>query len=511
MSNLIFQMQKLDFYPHTVTQKIQLLQTHGAYIFLTGDYVYKVKKEVDFGFLDYSTLAKRKHFLERELKLNKEIAPELYLEVIPITQQGDKFILNGEGEAIEYTLKMRQFSQDNLLINLLKSGKLDRDRIIELGKIVAEFHLNSETNDRIASFGTVEKIRESFQGNYQATKKYVGIVQQKEQLEETVAYTDRFFEERESLFKERIKNNKIRSCHGDLHLNNICLWNNKIQLFDRIEFNDRFRFGDVIYDIAFTIMDLEAVHRSDFANIFLNTYIEQTGDWLGLQLLPLYLTRQAYVRAKVNSFLLDSLDISDREKEVAKENAESYYKQAWQYTKRRTGKLILMSGLSGSGKSTVAKIIAIEKKAILIRSDAVRKHIAGIPLNESGRNNIYTSEMTLRTYNTLLKLGITLAKEGFSIILDAKFDRFSLRQQAIDKALSNNILLKIVQCTAPLNILRERIDKRKGDISDATVDLITSQQSQWESYTELEQDYVITIDTSVTDWEETILNKLSTF
>ncbi len=501
---LISQMQQSEFYPHLVTDNIELVQTHVSYVLLTGDYAYKLKKSVNFGFLDYSTLEKRKQFLDAEISLNNAIAPELYLEVIPITQEGEKFVLNGSGEPVEYTLKMRQFPQENLLINLFEAGKLSIEKMEELGIIVAQFHQKALTNDYISSFGTVDKIRQAFDENYAQTQGYIPKVQTEKQLTETQAYTDRFFAEREDLFNSRIANHKIKECHGDLHLKNICLWQDKIQLFDRIEFNEPFRFVDVMYDVAFTMMDLEARGQKEFANAFLNTYLEQTGDWEGLPLLPLYLSRQAYVRAKVTSFLLDDLAIPETVKQEASQTATDYYKQAWEYTQHKSGKLILMSGLSGSGKTTVAKTIARNTGAIHIRSDAVRKHIAGIPVDTTGSNDIYTSQMSQKTYDRLLELGVMLAKEGFTVILDAKYDLIKCRQKVIDVIESNNIPFQIIHCSAPMEVLRDRLDNRSGDISDATADLLTNQQSNAEAFTPEEQVYVTTIDTSNTNWESSL-------
>ena len=211
-----------------------------------------------------------------------------------------------------------------------------------MGEVVANFHQKTNTNDYIKSFGKVEIIKKSIDGNYQATQKYIGIAQTLEQYQETQQFTNNFLTQKQAIFESRCLNHKIRECHGDLHLRNICYWHNKIQLFDRIEFNEPFRFVDVMYDIAFTVMDLEAKGRQDFANIFLNTYLEKIGDWEGLQVLPFYLCRQAYVRAKVTSLLLDDPNIAESEKESATQIAKNYYHLAWQYTQISPRKMIVM-------------------------------------------------------------------------------------------------------------------------------------------------------------------------
>ncbi|HAC63307.1 MAG TPA: adenylyl-sulfate kinase, partial [Cyanothece sp. UBA12306] len=373
----------------------------------------------------------------------------------------------------------------------------------DLAKIVANFHDQTPSNEYITSFGNIEIIKKSIEHNYQLTESYIEIAQTQEQYQETKSFTDRFFVEKEELFLARKKKNKIKECHGDLHLKNICLWNNQIQLFDRIEFNEEFRFIDTMSEIAFTVMDLEARGRRDLSNIFLNTYLEYTGDWSGLTVLPLYLTRQAYVRAKVTSMLLDDPNISSQEKQAAIQTASHYYRLAWQYTKPSQGCIILMSGLSGSGKTTVANYLAQLINAIQIRSDAVRKHLAKIPLTETGTADLYSPQRTEQTYKHLLELGEMVCDQGFKVILDAKFDRSYWREQAIKIAHKNQIPLYILHCHAPLDKLRDRLDQRQGDISDATANLLHQQQATAEPFNNREQSYIISVDTS-TDWQTQI-------
>ncbi|WP_414542720.1 AAA family ATPase [Nostoc sp. CCY0012] len=493
---LIQQMLQPGFYPHPVTEPIQLIQTHVSYVLLTGDYAYKLKKPVNFGFLDFSTLEKRQHFCHEELRLNQRSAAELYLEVLPVTVNDEEYHLGGTGKAVEYALKMRQFPQELLFTTLFEQGKLTEDHMEELGRVVAQYHAQAAINDYIRSFGEILQVRAAFDENYQQTEKYIGGPQTKPQFKETKQYTDKFFIERPELFTSRIENNYIRECHGDLHLRNIALWQGKITLFDCIEFNEPFRFVDVMYDVAFTVMDLEARQRQDLGNAFLNAYVEETGDWEGLQVLPLYLSRQAYVRAKVTSFLLDDPNVPAAAKEEATKTAADYYKQSWEYTKPQQGKLFLMSGLSGSGKSTTAKYLARQLGAIQIRSDAVRKHLGGISLRERGGDDLYTPEMTQKTYARLLNLGIILANQGFNVILDAKYDKEQLRQEAIAQAKIHQIPLQIIYCTAPLEVVQERLANRSGDIADATVDLLTSQLQQAEPFTPSEKPYVQIWDTT---------------
>jgi uncharacterized protein len=502
LPELIQHMLLPEFYPHSVTMPIQLMQTHASWVLLTGDFAYKLKKSVNFGFLDYSTLANRQHFCTEEIRLNQRGASELYLAVFPIVKQGNQYRLGSTGdevdaqEIVDYAVKMVQFPQSALLSNMFESGQITISDLEEMGRVVAQFHANAQTNAYISSFGTIAKIRQSIDNNYLQTEKYIGRSQTQQQYTETKAYTDRFLLEHHQLFLDRVAGGFIRECHGDLHLRNICRWQHKILLFDCIEFNEPFRFVDTMYDVAFAVMDLEARGRKDLANRFLNIYAEQTGDWAGLQVLPLYLSRQAYVRAKVTSFLLDDPGIASADRAVAAQTAGDYYRQAWAYTRPKQGRIIVLSGLSGSGKSTVGKQIAGSIGGIQLRSDAVRKHLAGIPLLSKGDSSIYTPEMTAQTYQQVLSLAEKLIIQGFTVILDAKYDRQSLRGDVIDLAHRLGIQLDIIHCTAPEQVLIDRLTQRSGDIADATVDLLASQQAAWEDFNPIEQQYVTKIDTT---------------
>ncbi|WP_431660552.1 bifunctional aminoglycoside phosphotransferase/ATP-binding protein [Pantanalinema rosaneae] len=494
LSALIQQMTQPEFYPHPVTAPIKLMQTHVSYVLLTGDFAYKVKKPVNFGFLDFSTLEKRHHFCNEELRLNQRGAAELYLAVLPIVQIGDQFQLDGDGEAVEYVVKMQQFPQSALLTEVYDRSELTESLLEQLARELAEFHRQAAINDYIRSFGEVTQIRQAIDENYEQTQKYIGLAQTQAQFDETRQYTDRLFAEQVELFNQRIQQNWIRECHGDVHLRNIALWQDRIYLFDCIEFNESFRFVDVMFDIAYIIMDLDVRDRQDLSNRFMNAYVEQMGDWEGLQVLPLYLSRQAYVRAKVTSFLLDDPSIDEAAKQEIAASAARYYRLAWDYTCPREGRLILMSGLSGSGKSTLARQLAAQLGGVHLRSDAVRKHLAGVPLEAAGDANLYSAEMTQKTYDRLLQLGITLAKQGYPVILDAKYDRQALRQPAIEQAEASGLPLQIIHCTAPIEVLQDRLRQRQGDISDATVDVLL--QQSMEPFSDREQAYLTTVDTT---------------
>ncbi|MDB9525650.1 AAA family ATPase [Oscillatoria sp. CS-180] len=491
---LIQHMLQPEFYPHPVIEPIRLMQTHVSYVTLTGDYAYKVKKPVDFGFLDYSTLERRQHFCEEELRLNQRAAASIYLEVLAIAQSDKGYSLGTEDTVVEYTIKMRQFPQSALLSQMFEQGDLTEALLRQLAEVIAQFHQTAKTNDYIRAFGTVANIRQSIDENYEQTESFIGGPQTQQQFQETQAYTDSFFSTQQELLQQRINQDRIRACHGDSHLNNICYWQDQLLLFDCIEFNEPFRFVDVMFDIAYIIMDLTVEGRQDLAATFLSHYVEHTGDWEGLQVLPLYVSRQSYVRAKVTSFLLGDPSIDEAEKQRASAKAAKYYTLAWSYTQPRTGRLLIMSGLSGSGKSTVARELSRKLGAIHIRSDAVRKHLAGIPPQQRGDDSLYTPEMMQKTYERLIRLGTLLAQQGYTVVLDAKFDREAMRRLAIAQAQEQAITFQVVFCDAPPEILKQRVEQREGDIADATVTVLEKQSM--DPFTDAEREYVISLDTT---------------
>ncbi|MFN5515669.1 MAG: AAA family ATPase [Cyanobacteriota bacterium] len=507
LTNLIAQLQNAQVYPHAVKPPIEVLQTHCSAVFLTGDYAYKVKKPVDFGFLDFSTLEKRKFYLEQELALNQPIAPDIYEAVVPIYQDGEEnlWVNQPQETLVEYALRMRQFPQSCLFVNLFKAGQLTPELIRELGLTVAEFHAQTRTDTYIQSFGQVEKIQDAIMDNFKATEKYIGAAQTQSQYAETKAFDEAFLRQHRDRFQRRIEAGKIRECHGDLHLQNICYWQGKLQLFDRIEFNEPFRFVDVMYDVAFTVMDLDAKERRDLGTIFLNAYLEQTGDWEGVSLLPFYLSRQAYVRAKVTSFLLDDPQISPREKETALETAQNYYRQAWGYAQPQEGEVILLSGLSGAGKSTVARYLAPQIGALHLRSDAIRKQLAGLPLTAQGGADLYTPERTQQTYQYLQNWGLALACQGWRVILDAKYDRRVERQTILKFCQTHHLPLIFLHCQASLPTLTERLNQRRGDISDATAALLRQQVENFEAFGAEESPFLVNLDTETFAWQEKIV------
>jgi uncharacterized protein len=311
--------------------KIDLIQTHISLVFVAKDFVYKVKKSVNFGFLDFSTLEKRHFFCEKELELNRRLCAEVYLEVVPINKSKD-IRIKGDGETIEYALKMKRLPQQKIMTVLLKEGKVNNKIIDELTRIIAEFHSKAQTSNEINEYGSLKLVKTNWDENFAQTLRYISQTISQSDFELIQSRINNFIERNSLLFERRIKKNKIRDCHGDMHSGNIFL-TEPICIFDAIEFNDRFRYSDVASDVAFLAMDLDFQGRIDLSDYFINRYIEYSKDPELLKVLSFYKCYRAYVRGKVISFKLGDQNVAEAEKKASVKEANGYFRLAAKYAK----------------------------------------------------------------------------------------------------------------------------------------------------------------------------------
>jgi len=459
-------------YPHPA-EKIEMIQTHISWVFMAGNYAYKFKKPVDFGFLDFSTLEKRKYFCRRELELNRRISPAIYLGVHSISRQGDHYRLDGEGEVVDYCLKMHRFSQSDLLDERLKRGDFDAAWMDLLACDTASFHAGSASNREIDH---IALLCDHIALNLEAASRHTDAGLNRHTIQSLTAFAERALAQLQPLLEARQSADHVRHCHGDLHLKNIALIDGYPRLFDCIEFNDDFSTIDTMSDVAFLIMDCDAHGRTDLGMRFLSRYLECSGDYDGLKLLPLYLFYRATVRGKVACLLADELDGESRAVQLAE--AANYFELALGYTVKRLNRLFAIGGLSGSGKSYLALLGCGEEQAIMIRSDATRKRIKG---NYPGLE-LYGRQMHINTYNDIFEAAKTTIDAGYSVILDATFidsdSRLRLKQLA-------------ERCSVPLHlfwldieepVLRARIEQRQlaeSDISDADLHVLELQLEEY--------------------------------
>ena len=316
-------------YPHK-PQKIELVQTQMSFIFLTGEYVYKIKKSVNLGYLDYTTLEKRLFFCHQELELNRRLCPGAYLAVVPVVEEKGRFRVEEQDKAIEYAVKMKQLPQDRMMDVLLPRGQVTQEMIAKVAEKLVSFHQKAETNQKIAAFGKLDVIRQNTDENFAQTEKYIGISITAEEYQHIKNYTDNFIDSNTSLFDKRVREGKIRDCHGDLHAAHVC-FTDDICIYDCIEFNDRFRYSDVAAEIAFLAMDLDRYQQSGLSLHLVNTYVELSHDEELLKLLNFYKCYRAYVRGKVESFKLDDRYIPEEEKAKVLNAARSYFQLAESY------------------------------------------------------------------------------------------------------------------------------------------------------------------------------------
>jgi len=311
--------------------KIELTQTHISFVFLTRNFAYKVKKAVDLGFLDFTTLKKRRFFCEKELELNRRLCEDMYLEVVPINRS-NIIKIKGEGETVEYAVKMKRMPQESMMNKLLEENKVDSKLIDRIAKIIAEFHSKAETNRRISEFGSLAIIETNWKENFDQTREFVGKTISMKDFELIRERIDDFMKRNVSLFEKRMAEDRIRDCHGDIHSGNIFVAD-KIYIFDAIEFNERFRYSDVAADVAFLAMDLEFKERTDLSDFFVERYVKYSEDQELMRFLPFYKCYRAYVRGKVVSFKLEDPSVGSEEKRAAMTEAKAYFKLASTYAK----------------------------------------------------------------------------------------------------------------------------------------------------------------------------------
>jgi aminoglycoside phosphotransferase family enzyme/predicted kinase len=459
---------------------VRVIETHISYVLLTGTFAYKIKKAVDFGFLNFTTLAARKHFCEQELRLNRRLAPALYLDVVAITGSAERPEIGGEGPALDYAVKMREFPQSALASGLLANNALGPADIDALAAQVAAFHETIGVAADDGAFGSPEAIRETAMQNIASLRGLSTSPREQRDIDDLAAWTEHEYLAKEAALRGRQRGGFVRECHGDLHLGNIARVDGKLTVFDCIEFNDEMRWIDVMSEVAFTVMDLEDRNRRDLARRFLNGYLEITGDYAGLAVLPFYLAYRALVRAKIHRLRAAQLGTSAQATPLAE--YRGYIALALRYTQPRHAAVVLTHGLSGSGKTVLSQALLEQTDAVRIRSDVERKRLHRIaPQERFGagiERGVYSSASTVATYRRMCALASDIAAAGFVAIVDATF--LHRWQRDLFQALAANMRVPflIVSFQAPEPTLRQRIARRLADgkdASDANLDVLEHQ------------------------------------
>lgn len=484
-STLIQALLQPHVYPHPV-QTVTLIETHISWVLLTGEYAYKIKKPVNLGFLDFSTLAQRRYFCDEELRLNQRFAPQLYLEVIAISGTAEQPQLGSHGPIIEYAVKMREFPQHLCVDTLLAHDEIIPAHFVRFARDVAQFHAQAARATLDAPWGTAASISDPVLEDFaqiRASSLGAGFRALLDELED---WSKQQLARHKEVFETRKVTGQIRECHGDLHTRNLALLDDRITPFDCIEFNPNLRWIDIISEVAFLCMDLQARGHASLAHTFLNAWLEHSGDYAGLALLRFYSVYRAMVRAKVAALTTHHSD-----DQRARDACVQYLKLAQKLMHANSPVLILMHGLSGSGKSTFSQHLVDELGAVRVRSDVERKRMIKVDAA------MYRTDTTRQVYQRLAEIAGSLISNGYVAVVDATFLARAQRAVFHTLAKSLNVPLLIVHCYAENQVLAASVAQRaqaKTDVSDATVSVLEQQIAQLESLATTEADRVFEID-----------------
>ncbi|MBS3777773.1 MAG: AAA family ATPase [Candidatus Thermoplasmatota archaeon] len=493
--------------------KIKMLQTHISFVVLTNSFAYKIKKPVDFGFLDFSTLEKRKYFCHEELRLNSRLCSELYEDVIKFTEKpdGNHLEINGDGPVVDYAVKMKLFPQENIMTNLLQKQKITTDNIDELVDELVEFYKKSPANEEIASFGSIDAVKQNIDENFDQTKDKIDVTISKDDFTRIKKANELFFKEKKDLLKHRKKNGFIKSCHGDLHSGNIVLFNDSLCVFDCIEFNKRFRYIDVASDIGFLAMDLDIQNHPYLSSYFIQQYLKKSNDDTLLDVLNLYKSYRAYVRGKVLGFQLDDPHVDDEKKQMLLDQIKPYFSLSAYYAllmnihvKQKRPIVFMMSGLTGTGKSTVAGKLAVDYNAKVINTDLVRKKTAGVDKFkrhlDDPNTGLYSPKRVQQTYEKVMEYADGFLKEGKNIVLDATFQKKKHRDMARTLAHKYNAVFLPVYCSCPEHVAKEWLKERlqSESVSDGRWEIYQMQKDSFDMFTDEEKPLMI--NTAETDY-----------
>jgi aminoglycoside phosphotransferase family enzyme/predicted kinase len=469
--------------------KLTFLETHISWILRGQKTTLKIKKPYDLGFLDFSSLDARKKYCEKEIEYNSLFAPALYKKVVGITAKGEQVPKDHE-EIAEYAVEMNTFDESQQFDHLLSAGKLNSTDLKKVAHRLVRYYAKAPKNETIQAFGSPEKIKKMVLDNIYESKPFIGRTLSQECYETLCSSTEKVLEKEGQTLKKRQKTN-VKACHGDLHLRNICYYQDKVQLFDCIEFNEQFRNIDQIYDLAFLFMDLLYHERQDLAFTLLNEYLLLTNDFEAMRLLPMYAAIRAVIRGKVTSLLLDQ-DVSGNKKKQAEEEASKYYLLAEKLIAPHSDSIYCTVGLSGSGKSFVAEQLAGIKGAVILRTDSIRKHLHDKNLYER-YDDIYSEQHTEDTYDALFEYSKNILDVGYTIILDGSFLKRHQRTKVIKLAKKTGKALCFLNIEANMELIKTRLDRRKDDVSDADIEVMEAQKKHMDPFDPTELSKVKTI------------------
>jgi aminoglycoside phosphotransferase family enzyme/predicted kinase len=466
-------------YDHAVDVPIELIQTHISYVLLAGAYAYKIKKPVNLGFLDYSTLDKRRHMCEEEVRLNRRLCRDAYLGVAAIARQPDGGVrVDGDGEVVEYAVKMRRIPADRMMPALLDRGAAGANEMQALARLLADFHLHAGAGERIAAYGNIDAVRANWNENFAQLGPGTDLTITQSEIDELRRYVDTTLDSRAWLFTRRAAEGRVRDCHGDLRADSVVVHEDgAVCVMDCIEFSDRIRYGDVASDIGFLAMDLDYRGHAGLSDELIGAYIGATRDETLPLVLPFYKCYRAVVRAKVETILMQETEIPPEQRDAAKKRAHAYIALALEYARgRHAQSLVVVVGLAGSGKSYLANAVAGRAGFAVVSSDAVRDEISarggGATAYGAGR---YADEARAAVYDAMRARAAAYLSEGESVILDATHITRAERRRAYELARAAGAHLVVVDVRSDEAHTREHVALRESDATAAS-------EGRWEIY-----------------------------
>ncbi len=489
-----------DFYPHPV-EVVRQRETHISRVFLTGEFVYKVKKEVNLGFVDYSSLEKRLFFCRQETNLNRRLSSGIYLGVVPITRYHDRFALQGTGVPVEYAVKMRQLPEAGTMVRLLKARKIGKTEIKALTQRLVAFYVATASSPKIDAYGSLETVRCNCEENFSQIDVFLGNALEERLFQIVRAATRSFLKRKKRLFEKRVITGRIRDCHGDLRTGHI-YFENGIQIVDCIEFNDRFRYSDIASDLAFLAMDLDFEGFPEVARELVDMYVHHAADPDAIGMLDFYKCYRAVVRTKIACLRLSESGSGEYAYHKTLREARQYLELAYRYALQFTRPVIwVVCGLPASGKSTIAAALGRSLGIEVLRSDAIRKQLFELPVEtaviQPFEEGIYSPEVSALTYARLLLQAQDQITGGRSVILDATYSSSRQRREVMRLAGDSDANVLFIECSAGQNILIERLRRRENglSVSDARVRHFQQLRQRFEPLIDIQEELHLRVNT----------------
>ncbi len=480
--------------------KIEMIQTHISVVLMGQHHVIKLKKPVDYGFLDYTTLEKRLSACETEVSLNRRLCDDTYVGVQPVTVIEGKPRLSGMGHILDYGVRMKRLPTEGMLDQMIRDNTVTEGVIGRIADKLARFHETARRGADVDKYGSLELIQQNWEENFTQTAPFISRTLTQADFDALAWWVRDWIKRNQKLLESRVAGKRICDGHGDLRSESICVTNG-ICFFDCIEFNERFRCSDIASEAAFLAMDLDARGRPDLSYYFFERYEARTKDTDLIELFPFYRCYRAYVRGKVLSFRLDGPGFSELDKQSAQLRAQNFFELSRRYADRlQRPAVIIVTGLSGTGKTTVARSVAGELGLRVISADAVRRKIFGRTKGFAYGDGAYTAEANAKTYSQMFDEARTaLQKEG-GVVLDATFRRAADRSKARELAASLGVNWRIIECRLAEELVRVRLEQRAmrdEGISAATWDTFVKQRNEFEPINELPDSHLV-LDTAGT-------------